>query len=419
MAIIEKPLNVFTIADLLGYYEYAPHPVTGQTVRKVDVGRLCTHPSINMWSKYKPVDFNKLTELLPNDFATVNFGLTPPTPTTNYVTAANQKWGYRRPQGGATSPFRVADFNNYNHSAGAIVGVMGDIDLYKSSTSSRNIHLLMNISGSDFQIGLNDFIGEIGSYYYGVVFESGLNYQYKHIKTAKLNIGYDTINNTPPFGSSKNSFDISMIEPPFRESQSQPIKLYHVLVNQAVPTMQSLGNVTRSFLSLPSDRNNISYITIKEAGIAGGLQMDAVSVEVNPVGVGYPIGDYRNIDGDAFYTTGALYIGFNLRNTSDTDTASFESGSYEMLLNRTYWGDNTTRIAVEAYNEQGEIAGRIRVPPNSTRFVWVGGANVANNHNGQVMQVTEPTKVFTDITIYKNSARVGSAALMLKSNINL
>ena len=146
--------------------------------------------------------------------------------------------------------------------------------------------------------------------------------------------------------------------------------------------------------------------------------MNSVSVGVNPVGVGYPIIDYRSIDGDAFYTTGALYIGFNLRNTSD-ETVSFPGGSYEMLVSRTYFGDNTTRIGVEAYNEQGGIAGRILVPPNSTSFVWIGGPNVANTHNGQVMQVTEPTKVFTDITVYKNSARVGSAALMIKSNINI
>lgn len=384
-----------------------------------DVGQLCRHPNIKKWSKWKPVKHNSLTPITQNQLALINFGLEPPTPSSDYTTVVNTEWEYSKPTGGLLSPYRLTDFRNYYHNAGAIVGVMSDIDLYKSGISSREIQLLMNISDSDFQIGLNDFINDVGSYYYGVVFESGLNYQYKHIKTAKLNIGYDTINNTPPIGSSRSSFEISMNEPPFSSPQSQPIKLYHVLVNQAVPTMQSLGNVTRSFLSLPSDSNNVSYITIKEAGIAGGLQMKAVSVGVSPVGVGYPIGDYMNIDGDGFYTRGALYIGFDLRNTDDVNTASFEGGSYEMLVSRTYFGDNTTRIGVEAYNEQGEIAGRILVPPNSTRFVWIGGANVANTHNGQVTQVTEPTKVFTDITVYKNSARVGSAALMIKSNINI
>ena len=383
-----------------------------------NVGQLCTHLNIKKWSKWKPVKHNSLTPITQNQLALINFGLKPPTPSSDYTTVVNTEWEYQKPTGGLLSPYRLTDFRNYNHSVGAPVGVMSDRDFYKSGMSSINIHLPMNISDSDYFIGLNDFIGDIGSYYYGVVFESGLNYQNKHIKTAKLNIGYDTINNTPPFGSSRNSFDVTMIEPPFSSPQIQLIKLNHVLVNQAVPTMQSLGNVTRSFLSLPSDRNNISYITIKEAGIAGGLQMNAVSVGANPVGVGYPITDYRSIDGDAFYTSGALYIGFNLRNTSD-ETVSFPGGSYEMLVSRTYFGDNTTRIGVEAYNEQGGIAGRILVPSKSTRFVWIGGPNVANTHNGQVTQVTEPTKVFTDITVYKNSARVGSAALMIKSNINI
>ena len=382
------------------------------------VGGLCTSPKIKKWSRWKPVRHATRGDITLAELKNVDFGLKPPTATTDYASIVDTKWTYEKPTGTSTSPFRIGDFRNYNHSVGAPVSVMDDRDFYKSGMSSINIHLPMNISDSDYFIGLNDFIGDIGSYYYGVVFESGLNYQNKHIKTAKLNIGYDTINNTPPFGSSRNSFDVTMIEPPFSSPQIQLIKLNHVLVNQAVPTMQSLGNVTRSFLSLPSDRNNISYITIKEAGIAGGLQMNAVSVGANPVGVGYPITDYRSIDGDAFYTSGALYIGFNLRNTSD-ETVSFPGGSYEMLVSRTYFGDNTTRIGVEAYNEQGGIAGRILVPSKSTRFVWIGGPNVANTHNGQVTQVTEPTKVFTDITVYKNSARVGSAALMIKSNINI
>lgn len=54
MAIIEKPINLINVANTLGYYEYKPHPVTGVNSRYVDLGRLCTHPNINKWAKYKP-----------------------------------------------------------------------------------------------------------------------------------------------------------------------------------------------------------------------------------------------------------------------------------------------------------------------------------------------------------------------------
>lgn len=40
---------------------------------------------------------------------------------------------------------------------------------------------MANVSGSDLLIGLNDFIGVVGSYYYGVVFKRGGN---TYVKTA-------------------------------------------------------------------------------------------------------------------------------------------------------------------------------------------------------------------------------------------
>lgn len=114
MAIIVKPLNPFTIANELGYYEYAPHPVTGQTVRKVDLGRLCTHANINKWSKYKPVRFPKDGELTEAEWKSTNYGLG--SGTTGDVYSG-------KPIGGSISPFRISDFVGYNHDAKPPVSV--------------------------------------------------------------------------------------------------------------------------------------------------------------------------------------------------------------------------------------------------------------------------------------------------------
>ena len=381
-----------------------------------DVGRLCIHPNVNMWSKWKPVKHNSLTPITQNQLALINFGLTPPTPSSDYTTVVNTKWGYSKPTGGLLSPYRLTDFINYNHSVGAPVSVMRDRDFYKSSITSMDIMLSMNISDSDYFIGINDLIGDIGSYYYGVVFESGLNGQYKHIKTATHSIGYS--GDDMGLGESKNSFKVSLNEPPFNSPQSKPIKLYHVLVNQSVPTMKSLGNVTRNFLPLPSDGDNTSFITMHDAGIPGGLIMAAETVGVSP-GIGNPITDYRNIDGDAFYTTGALYIGFRLRNTSD-ETVRFEDGAYEILASQTFFGGNTIRIGANAYDTNGNIlTSGIRVEANSSEFVYIGDNSVLNRMGTAIATVTEPTKIYTDINIYKRSARVGSAAFSAKSHQNI
>lgn len=384
------------------------------TTNKVE--ELCVHSNINRWSKWKPVKHNSLVPLTQNQLASINFGINPPDPSADYTRVVNAKWEYLKPTGGLSSPYRFTDFNNYNHSVGAPVSVMEDKDFYKSSLTSMDIVLLMNTSDSDYFIGLNDFIGDIGSYYYGVVFESGLNGQYKHIKTATHSIGYS--GDDMGFDESKNSFKVFLTEPPFSSLQSKPIKLYHVLVNQSVPTMESLGNVTCNFLPLPSDGDNTSFITMHEAGIPGGLLMAAETVGTS-AGIGFPITDYQSIDGESFYTTGALYIGFRLINNSD-ESLTFEDGAYEMLASQTFFGNNTIRTGANAYDTNGNIiTSRIRVNANSSEFVYIGDSSVLNRMGKAIATVTEPTKIYTDINIYKRSARIGSAAFSAKSHQNI
>lgn len=399
MAIIEKPINVFTIANQLGYYEYAPHPVTGQTVRKVDVGRLCTHPSINMWSKYKPVDFNKLTELLPSEFASTNFGLTPPTPTTNYVTAVNQKWSYRRPQGGSTSPFRVADFNNYNSNAGEVASVMGDIEINTSNITSRPIALMMNVSGGETLIGINDFVGEIGSYYYGVVFESGTTYNTKHIKTA-----------TSTISEGGNTFDVLMNEPPFSTLQLNPIKLYHVLVNESVPSMTSLGNVTRNFLSIPSDGENISEITTKTGA---DFAMNFKQVGTVAGGAMQDIDTYIGIDAPFFMTGGNIFFRVELVN-SYTESRTFAITNLKISVNPTFFGDSFTADSI-LLNSSGTPVTSVNVGAGQTVSVYVGANNLLNRSNGAIATPQQGTEIYSMIKLMRGNDRLTEVSFKIKS----
>ena len=85
-----------------------------------DVGSLCTHPNINKWSKWKPVSFNSVNGLTVANLQSANFGLQPSASSTSYASVVSLKWGYNRPAGGASSPYRLGDFRNYNHTAMAI-----------------------------------------------------------------------------------------------------------------------------------------------------------------------------------------------------------------------------------------------------------------------------------------------------------
>lgn len=77
-----------------------------------DIGYLCSneHGKINIWSRKKPVRYNKLTELTDNEYKSVSFGLT------YEVGGANDYgvWSYLPPRG-EEEPYRSTDFNGYSH----------------------------------------------------------------------------------------------------------------------------------------------------------------------------------------------------------------------------------------------------------------------------------------------------------------
>lgn len=88
-----------------------------------DVGTLCTHPDINKWSKWKPVVSNKVTGMTAQDMADSQFGLSIPFFSSRadlisfYTSTPAGTWAYAKPTGGASSPYRLGDFRNYEHAA--------------------------------------------------------------------------------------------------------------------------------------------------------------------------------------------------------------------------------------------------------------------------------------------------------------
>lgn len=95
------------------------------------VAGCCKHANINIWSKHKPMNINKLTFISDDErtraMAQKNWGLRAPSPVV-YMKIKdlyprmreNDKmngWAYDKPSGLQTSPFRSGDFRGYNHCA--------------------------------------------------------------------------------------------------------------------------------------------------------------------------------------------------------------------------------------------------------------------------------------------------------------
>jgi len=81
-----------------------------------DVGTLCSHPNVNMWSKRKPFRDNVIQHDEPYWWRrsgisdNIRGGLYIPN-------GVDQTWSYSKPTGGINNPYRLGDFRGYEHSA--------------------------------------------------------------------------------------------------------------------------------------------------------------------------------------------------------------------------------------------------------------------------------------------------------------
>ncbi len=107
--IITTPVSVNDVRTVLG-------------AASTDVGTLCTHRNVNMWSKCKPVRFPDLKNNNEWKGDTVDVG-------NGHIYGLYRPWSggspieeiaelpieYLRPTGGMESPYRLTDFDGYNH----------------------------------------------------------------------------------------------------------------------------------------------------------------------------------------------------------------------------------------------------------------------------------------------------------------
>lgn len=160
-------------------------PVSIDDVQRVlntndnDIGRLCTNSTINMWSKHKPVKDGGLFSI-----NIVGSGIKIPhtTTITDFMKLiANGRtldWSYDKPTGGIYSPYRLADFNGYDHFANCRFYYLDNKTL--AFDFDTDDYLQINIAaikggnaGADTQLTINDL--NISKYYLGAAIEYNNN----------------------------------------------------------------------------------------------------------------------------------------------------------------------------------------------------------------------------------------------------
>lgn len=132
----------------------------GATSNGYDLGYACanTHGKINKWSKYKPVRQPYLD--YHSDYWKANDGLcglsvvgymSPGTLNGGFLKNLfdGVDWGYNAPTGGDSAPYRVLDFNGYNHNAIVPFGDNVPSDVYLDTSNNLEIQLEQTTNADD------------------------------------------------------------------------------------------------------------------------------------------------------------------------------------------------------------------------------------------------------------------------------
>jgi hypothetical protein len=144
-----------------------------------DLGTLITNANINMWARFKPVRYPSVGLITDAQRASVNHGISIPTPETG-TSVTSQKvidaaanygdWAYLKPTGGASQPFRLADFANtisqgYYHAAQPPIQLnypRGGWTFIKGGTSKALV-MSFDLDPNDSAVNLQsyDFMGSL------------------------------------------------------------------------------------------------------------------------------------------------------------------------------------------------------------------------------------------------------------------
>ncbi|WP_455667872.1 hypothetical protein [Phocaeicola sp.] len=167
-----------------------------------NVGALCSHSYINMFSRYKPVQLykkdttNGITNWQAGDNGT--FSISVPTcslASPTELASTSRQWSYLRPTGGVNYPYRLGDFRGYEHNAPAAFSTSLPVTL---TYDAQDISKTAVATGGTYNLGLNDILKE-SQVYAGVKVQAadGSYYWYSTLAAGARPLSIDF--NAPPF----------------------------------------------------------------------------------------------------------------------------------------------------------------------------------------------------------------------------
>lgn len=174
------------------------------------VGQLCLLTNINLFAKFKPIRYPSVVPLTKTQRKGIggNYGIIIPefssiTAMVAAIDGAANGWSYDRPAGGTASPYRLSDFDGYNHNAPALNPQMLAADTASNADSGSTLRVTYSMQqqvtpipddpDSVDYIRLEDLT--IADYYFGVyIKQDGGTRTVKVIGTGKIKDGLAEVN---------------------------------------------------------------------------------------------------------------------------------------------------------------------------------------------------------------------------------
>ena len=304
-----------------------------------DVGTLCTHPNINKWSKWKPVSFNSVDGLTEANLQSVNFGLSIPNADSDEGTALALPWVYNKPAGGASSPYRLGDFRNYEHAS--ICPFDLTMPNYIIKGGSGVIVKLNPKTVASYNISTND---TCGSKYFGVLIKKGAQVQYK-TATATIASGGTTVDfSASPLIATDGTVELfcfytSLAIPSLTSSLSQILYSLNAEPNLAYRTTQIYTPMPDTYSLVLGGIATIDRTAILPSGntvVAGGLITQSASL-TRSVSQDYTLKNItvkitRNSDNVVVFDQTYANDGFGSPEAIYTDMSAGESVNFRSTL---------------------------------------------------------------------------------------
>lgn len=362
-----------------------------------DLGTLCTANNINPWSKHKPVKYPTLGVVSETALKSINYGLNI-VAESNYLDAYNNGILYNIPTGKLESPYRIHDFDKYNHVAGAPFSAMLDIDVSKLNTDICRIDFLYNHGGGDYLIGVSDLIStNIGALYLAVILSDGTN---TYIKTSPANIDNEAIYIEFPIKSG------------YLQNYEGTLNAKIVLCSSYIANLSLLSSITgNTYYPLLVSKVSDAMCNIKISS-SFNLIMLAESISTNVSTLYSNIENFistpANLDAFNFASsTGSLYLKISVTNNSSK--AVNVGNHFSLRAMASLSGTTSGIVACQLYNNAYAAVDSITIAANSTTTFVIGSSNILFMNNGLVTTPTESVQKQCTLTPYYNGTLVNVA----------